>query len=157
MQRDDVVFRDLGTIEPQIKQYNDALENKLNQKIIQEKYYMHIPLPVTYKREAKTKALNICQDYDKYYEMFYFGQKAANITSAQELSTFRGTFLNLQSLSGVNISTPSVATKTTSNNLKSKSNAYSFMNTLSSYLSEPDPTTPAAADTPQKKSSQWNN
>jgi hypothetical protein len=80
-----------------------------------------------------------------------------NTIAAYMLHPPKKTHSSASSSSVVNISTPSVATKTTSNNLKSKSNAYSFMNTLSSYLSEPDPTTPAAADTPQKKSSQWNN
>ncbi|MBP7061372.1 hypothetical protein KBA84_00880 [Patescibacteria group bacterium] len=105
MQRDDVVFRDLDNVEPTIKLYNDMLENKLNNKIVQERYYMHIPLPVRYVKSKKEKGTLVCVDYDVVYDMFYFGNKASSITSAQELSTFRGTFLNLESLSGVNLMT----------------------------------------------------
>ena len=89
MQRDDVVFRDLDNAEPLLKQYNDLLETKLNQKIQQEKYYMNIPLPTKYIRSKKEKGALVCVDYDTIYDMFYFGTKASTITSAQNLSTFR--------------------------------------------------------------------
>lgn len=120
MQRDDVVFRDLDNAEPLLKQYNDLLETKLNQKIQQEKYYMDIPLPTKYIRSKKEKGAFVCVDYDTVYDMFYFGRKANTITSAEDLSTFRGTFLNLSTLSGVNLTTSTGKSTMSSYNILSQ-------------------------------------
>jgi hypothetical protein len=55
-----------------IKDFNDLLEKLVNEKVEENSYYMHIPLALSYKREYKEKALNICQNMENYHENYYF-------------------------------------------------------------------------------------
>ncbi len=93
--------------------FNTLLEDAVDKKIEKERYDMDIVLPVSYKSEFQ---LGVDIDYPWWYpkkretkmmpfsvqyDTFYFGKRANFITSAQELSMYRGTFRNLETLSGV--------------------------------------------------------
>lgn len=80
---------------------NDFMENKLNEKIEQEKYYMTIPIPVselnlegdikippTFRATGFPFPKCIRTRYD-YYQNYYFGKNANLITSAQDTSAYR--------------------------------------------------------------------
>ncbi len=95
---------------PLFVQYNKILEDIVNDKIEKEKYYMTIPIPVSYHKIKyeiwKQKILWVnkkrCRkSADDYYENYYFWKKASNINSAQDLSIYRWTFLNLTDMNDV--------------------------------------------------------
>ena len=87
--------------QPLIIQFNNALETDLNTTIEQKKYYMDIPIPVSYLNFAGEKKRGRCiwPTYD-YSQNYYFGQDANNIKSAQDISIYKWTYQNLSSLSG---------------------------------------------------------
>jgi hypothetical protein len=82
-------------------QFNNALETELNTAIEEEKYYMDIPIPLSYLNFAGQRKRGRCiwPTYD-YSQNYYFGQNAESIKSAQEISIYKGTYKNLSTLSG---------------------------------------------------------
>ena len=99
---------------PLLIQINERLEKWLNDKIEEEKYYMNIPIPISelnLKWGIKIPVLwlpkCIRETYD-YYENYYFGKHANFITNAQEASSYRWTYQNLdaQALTEQNIPNP---------------------------------------------------
>jgi hypothetical protein len=97
-----------NNVQPLLIQMNDFLENKLNDKVEQEKYYMTIPIPVSeldFEGEVKASLIPKCMRTKyNYYENYYFGKNANLVTSAEDTSIYRGTYQNLNSISSQNIS-----------------------------------------------------
>ena len=105
VQKDNRIVWDLdNNVQPLLIQINDVLESGLNAKIQEEKYYMTIPVPLSrldFEGEKKRRK-DTWKKYD-YYENYFFGRNANSITSAEQTSIFKGTFQNLTSISGQNI------------------------------------------------------
>jgi len=119
-QKDNRVLGDIDNdVQPLLIQMNDFMEGKLNEKIDQEKYYLTIPIPVSeldFEGDIKIPATFLAtrlpprpscirKKYD-YYQNYYFGINANQITSAQDTSAYRWTFQNLSSISGQTINDP---------------------------------------------------
>jgi hypothetical protein len=99
--RDDILFADYSDLQPILVQFNTLLEQTLNQKFDSEWYALHIPLPLSYRKEEKKFVPgSACQSHRDEYEAYAFGRKAASIDTANELTIFQGTFQNLTNLSG---------------------------------------------------------
>jgi hypothetical protein len=97
--KDDVIFRDVsGTLTPTIKDFNDQLETVLNSKIDQERYSLHIPIPLRYRHIKTSCWLIDCGDEIDDYEFFFFGRRATGIQSFQDLSIYRWTHQNLTTI-----------------------------------------------------------
>lgn len=118
-QKDNRILGDTANnIQPLLIQLNNYLEQRLDDKIQEEKYYLTIPIPLSeldFEWDIKIPAsfrtpvhlpLPSCirKKYN-YYENYYFGQNASRISNAQELSIYRGTYQNLTTISGQNITT----------------------------------------------------
>lgn len=92
---------------PLMVSFNDEMEKALDKKIDEDKLYMTFPVITDYKHQNwqnKKKIKRFCDPIvDDHYKNYYFGNYAAVINSAQEFSTYRGTFRNLDSFSGVAI------------------------------------------------------
>lgn len=107
-QKDNRLLGDIDNdVQPLIIQLNDALESGLNNKIQDEKYYMTIPIPVSeldFEGKEKWLLKKKCtwKTYN-YYENYFFGRDANIITSADQTNIYKGTFQNLTSISGQNI------------------------------------------------------
>jgi len=104
--KDDIMFRDIATdITPTIKDFNDTLEETLNNQITQEQYAMRIPIPLTYQYKKRTCGVLECGDEIDNYEFFFFGKKALHINSLAETSIYRGTYQNLNTTDGLALTT----------------------------------------------------
>lgn len=111
--KDSLTIWDVGKwISPVIISFNDAMEQALDKKIEDNRWYMSIPVILEYNnkdRETKKKKIlgipkRWCEKtVDDVYKNYYFGTYAADITSAQQFNAYRWTFRNLDSFSGVNI------------------------------------------------------
>lgn len=90
--------------QPLLIQFNTALETELNSAIEQKKYYMDIPMPISYLNFAGERKRGRCiwPTYN-YFQNYYFWQDANSIKSAQDISIFKWTYQNLSSLSGQQI------------------------------------------------------
>lgn len=84
-----------------IVDYNDKLEQALDQKIQEEWYDMNVIIPTLIEKgmcrivadDAKPK---------KTFEVFYFGRPAEEVVNAQDFGIYRGTYLNIRSLAWLN-------------------------------------------------------
>jgi hypothetical protein len=88
-------------VQPLLIQMNDFMESKLNEKIDQEKYYLTIPIPVSELdfegdikipatfRATKLPIPSCIRKKYNYYQNYYFGINANQITSAQDTSAYR--------------------------------------------------------------------
>ncbi|MEI7562332.1 MAG: hypothetical protein WCJ39_01030 [bacterium] len=76
--------------QPLLIQFNNNLETKLNTAIEENKYYMTIPMPISYVNFEGERKRGKCiwPTYD-YFQNYYFGQDANNITSAQDISIYK--------------------------------------------------------------------
>ncbi|MDR2416444.1 MAG: hypothetical protein LBD75_07825 [Candidatus Peribacteria bacterium] len=114
----DIVNGGNESVQGALLSFNTALEKAVDKKIEEEKYDMDIVLPVSYATTQAEKVggckrvlgIKICKNKtNKYleskYEVFYFGKSANLISSAQELSIYRGSYRNLSTLSGINYTT----------------------------------------------------
>lgn len=90
-------------------QYNKRLQDVVLEQVQQNDYAVRTPLLVFY-REDKNQIVNdddnlsCWKDWyylDGEYENFYFGKNAWDITGAQDLSIFKGRYLNLPSLAAL--------------------------------------------------------
>ena len=109
VQKDNRIVGDSNNnVQPLLIQINDYLENGVNDKIQQEKYYMTTPIPVSeLDFEGKKKGLiqkKCTRKTYNYYENYFFGTNANSITSAEQTNIYKGTFQNLTSISGQTIS-----------------------------------------------------
>jgi hypothetical protein len=108
VQKDNRIVGDLdNNVQPLLIQINDVLENGLNTKIQQEKYYMTTPIPVSEldfegKKKGLIKKKCTWKTYN-YYENYFFGRNANIITSAEQTSIYKGTYQNLTSTSGQSV------------------------------------------------------
>lgn len=132
--KDDIMFRDIGNnITPTIKDFNDRLENVLNDKIEQEKYHLYIPMPLRYIEEDKLLDIpNLCRDQSKTYDYHFFGRKATSINSLMDTHIYRWTFQNLSSLGNLPLSATGISVWGTYNifSHQTESNRwYNFSNT----------------------------
>jgi hypothetical protein len=102
-------------ISPIIVSFNDTMEKALDKKIADNKRYMTFPVITDYNHqnwEMRTKTILFipkrwCErTVNDTYRNFYFGDYAKSIDTAQEFSAYRGTFRNLDTLSGVAIENP---------------------------------------------------
>jgi len=69
------MFRDAEnqTLSPTLQDFNKILEDRLNNKVDQEKYFMYIPIPLTYMEKTKSSELQaICSNESKTYDMYLF-------------------------------------------------------------------------------------
>lgn len=89
--------------QPILIQLNNALESGLNQEIASKKYAMKYPMPLTFEN---VDYYNLIYTRYSYYQNFYFGVTGNTITDANNLSIYRGTYQNLDTLTGATISTP---------------------------------------------------
>ncbi len=111
IQKDNRIVGDLdNNIQPLLIQINDALESGLNTKIQQEKYYVTVPITVSeldFEGQEKWTLQKKCtwKTYN-YYENYFFGKNANRITSAEDTNIYKGTFQNLNTISGQNITKP---------------------------------------------------
>ena len=64
---------------------------------------MKIPLPITYEN---VDYYNLIFTKYSYYQNYYFGKVASSISDLNDLSIYRGTFQNLDSLTGQTVTTP---------------------------------------------------
>ena len=85
-------------------QINDYLESGLNAKIEDEKYYLTVPVPVSYLNFAGEEKKKKCiRPTYNYYKNYYFGRDVNFLRTAEDTSIYKGTFQNLTTLSGQNI------------------------------------------------------
>lgn len=102
VQKDNRLLGDLTNgIQPFLIQMNTALESGLNQKIATEKYAMKYPLPLRYETVSYYLLSNTKK---KIYQNFYFGLTGTLVNSIADTNIYRGTFQNLNSLTGVTVS-----------------------------------------------------
>ena len=80
-----------------LQSWNDALESMIDNKIDKEKYSMDIVIPVQFE-EIEGKRIVACHDLLTRYENYYFWKDARYIDDAKELSIYRWTYRNLDSL-----------------------------------------------------------
>ena len=99
VQRDNWIVGDL----PLAIQLNNALESGLNQKIVNEKYAMKYPMFIQYEVVDFQLLIDKTQGI---YQNFYFGKTGSSITDLNDLSIYRGTYQNLNTLSGVAVTEP---------------------------------------------------
>lgn len=134
--RDDILFGDLSNLTPMIKDFNDLLEKLVNEKVEDNKYYMHVPLALSYKREYKEKALNICQSMEDYHENHYFWKKAQSVNSIEDLSIYKWTRWNLSNLDNQTVPYAQASVGSTYNvfNQQTESNRwYNYFNIQDEY------------------------
>lgn len=100
-----IVQRDNRTIgaQPLLIQMNNGLESGLNQKIATEKYAMKIPISIAFENVTYESLIHTIYTH---YQNFYFGQNANTVTNLNDISIYRGTFQNLNSLTGTTVTTP---------------------------------------------------
>ena len=104
--KDDIMFRDIAEgITPTIKDFNDTLEETLNNKITQEQYAMRIPIPITYQYKRTTCWLVQCGDEIDNYDFFFFGERSLNIDSLADTHIYRGTYQNIESIDWLTLNT----------------------------------------------------
>jgi len=87
-----------NNVQPLLIQINDYLENGLNTKIEQEKYYLTVPVPVSYldfKGQRKPtigvplpKLICVRSKYD-YYRNYYFGMDVDSLKTATDTNIYR--------------------------------------------------------------------
>ena len=102
---DETLLRTEWKLEPFLIMINNALEEAVDKKVEQEKYWLKEVIPLTYLRyEWRQRFAKKCvwEIYDAY-ENYYFGQKAQNIQSMEETSTYRWTYRNYIWIDGVTI------------------------------------------------------
>ncbi|HMT00890.1 MAG TPA: hypothetical protein PKC14_01055, partial [Candidatus Absconditabacterales bacterium] len=81
------------------------LEKALDDKIQQEKYFMKIPILTIYEKyKNRVQGSNFIACtfgellLEGRYENFYFGKRASDVNSVQDLSIYRGSYKNFSSL-----------------------------------------------------------
>ncbi|MDD3263232.1 MAG: VCBS repeat-containing protein [Candidatus Absconditabacteria bacterium] len=109
--KDTLTLGDPGKgLSPLIVSFNDAMEKALDERIEEDRLYMTLPVIVQYNHQdfktEKKRILGIpkrwCEKItDDIYNNYYFGTYAADITSAEQFSAYKGTFRNLNTFSGV--------------------------------------------------------
>jgi len=104
MKQDDIFFRDINTeIMPTIQNFNQILEETLNHKIEQEKYYMYIPLITSYTENSYIDRNEQCFPIQNTYTPYFFWQTTDNIQSIQDLHIYRWTHQNLTWIQDISI------------------------------------------------------
>jgi hypothetical protein len=86
--------------------FNNALEDILNDKIEQEKYWMNEVIPLTYLKYDGDKKFDVWKPWKfKYvwknysaFENYFFGIKAKNLNNMQDTSAYRGTYRNFDDI-----------------------------------------------------------
>lgn len=81
-----------------IQNFNDLLEDMVDEKINQEKYSMDIVIPISYRKVTWKRIWFKCYSLVEDYENFYFGQNVRNVTNVKDLSIYRWTYRNLNSI-----------------------------------------------------------
>lgn len=89
--------------------YNTVLQDRVVQELQENKYAMHIPLLVSYRNmrnQVVNEQNNLNCRKDRYYldgeyENFYYGKNARDVQSVQDLSWYRGNFVNYDSRNDV--------------------------------------------------------
>lgn len=104
--KDETLLRMDWWLDPLIITFNNVLEDIVNDKIQEEKYWMNEVIPLSYLYYDTDKKRNpfrpwkfkcMRNDYSAY-ENFFFGTNAKNITSMKETSTYRWSFRNLDDI-----------------------------------------------------------
>lgn len=104
--KDDVMFRDAPKqkLSPTLQDFNQQLENRLNDQIEQEKYHLYIPIPLRYIEEDKSsQVLAICELQSKTYDMYLFGKKASTINSIMDTTIYKWTYQNLNTINNISV------------------------------------------------------
>lgn len=102
---DETLLRKEWQLEPFLIMVNNALEEAVDKKVEQEKYWLKEVIPLTYLEfKWKKRFLWKCV-WEVYsaYENYFFGQKAVNIQSMEETSTYRWTYRNYVWIDGLTI------------------------------------------------------
>lgn len=110
-EKDETLLRLNGWVEPLMISFNNALEDILNDKIEQEKYWMNEVIPLTYLKYDGDKKFDIKKPWKfKYvwkdysaFENYFFGIDAKNLNNMQDTSTYRGTYRNFDDIHGLTI------------------------------------------------------
>ena len=103
---DEVALRTDWWVEPFIIMLNNALEEAVDKKVEEQKYWLDEVIPLTYLRyEWESRWLNKCvwNIYDAY-ENYYFWENAQYLQSMEETSPYRWTFRNYIWIDGLTIS-----------------------------------------------------
>jgi hypothetical protein len=117
---DDRVINNLNAARsPIMIDFNTIMEDALDQKIRDEQYAMMVPLLVRYEEHESNIDTSLVKlrcgpidiptwrDNDRWgtlnhmYENFYWGTNAEHITSTEQLSIYRGHYLNLTGTLGL--------------------------------------------------------
>ena len=96
---DEVLLRRDSYLEPFLIMVNNALEEAVDTKVEQEKYWLNEVIPLTYLNYLWLSKWNKCVwwRYDAY-ENYFFWKNAKYIESMEETTTFRWTFRTWQVL-----------------------------------------------------------
>ncbi|HKL44560.1 MAG TPA: hypothetical protein VJ892_04785, partial [Candidatus Absconditabacterales bacterium] len=107
-QKDETLLRLDGGLDPLIISFNEALEDIVNEKIEEEKYWLNEVIPLSYlKYDGFEKFPNInstCtwKEYEAY-ENYFFGMNADRINSMEQTSTYKGTYRNYEEIDNLTV------------------------------------------------------
>ncbi len=110
-QKDETLLRMEWWYEPLITNFNQVLEDIVNEKIEEEKYWLNEVIPLTYLQYDWGKKINIVKPWkykwvrEKYeaFDNYFFWIKAKNIESIEQTSSYRGTFRNYDDIDNLTI------------------------------------------------------
>ncbi len=113
--KDETLLRMNWWLDPLILTFNNVLEDIVNDKIEEEKYWMNEVIPLSYLKYTWDKKKNwwtrilaprkyTCswKDYDAF-KNYFFGTEAKNIRSMKETSTYRWSFRNYNDIAGLTV------------------------------------------------------
>lgn len=102
---DEIALRTNGDVEPFIIMLNNALEEAVDIKVEEEKYWLDEVIPLTYLKyewESKWNGKCVWNIYDAY-ENYYFWENAQYLKSMEETSTYRWTYRNYNAIDWLTI------------------------------------------------------
>ena len=102
---DETSLRTNGWVEPFLIMLNNALEEAVDTKVEQEKYWLNEVIPLTYLKyewESRRNWKCVRNIYDAY-ENYFFWRKARFIQSMEDTTTYRWTFRNYSAIDGLTI------------------------------------------------------
>lgn len=103
---DEIALRKNWWLEPFLIMVNNALEEIVDKKVEEEKYWLDEVLPLTYLKYnwvEKTQLFKKKCYRDEYeaYENFYFWENAKNLENAEQTTTYRWTYRERQAIQAI--------------------------------------------------------